>query len=69
MLKLSFTSFSACVAPSPQRDMLQELLGVFPEGTLVKLLGMCGTSKGLRSVLSIAASLDFLPAASGVRQE
>lgn len=49
--------------------MLQELLVVFPEGTLVKLLGMCGTGKGLRSVLSVAASLDFLPAAAGVRQE
>ena len=49
--------------------MLQELLTVFPEGTLVKLLGMCGTSKGLRSVLAMAASLDFLPATAGVRQE
>jgi hypothetical protein len=49
--------------------MLQELLGVFPEGTLLQLLGMCSTGKGLRSVLSIAASLDFLPAAAGVREE
>ena len=49
--------------------MLQELLGVFPEGTLVKLLALCGTGKGLRSVLSIGASLDFLPAAAGVRHE
>jgi hypothetical protein len=63
---------SKLLTPSIQTSkggMLQELLGVFPEGTLVKLMGMCGTGKGLRSVLSIAASLDFLPAAAGVRHE
>jgi hypothetical protein len=50
-------------------DELQELVGTFPKGMLVKLLGLCGSSKGLRSVLSMAASLHFLPAAAGIRQE
>lgn len=48
---------------------LQELLDVFPRGTLVKLLGMCGCAAALRSVLSIAGCLHFLPAAAGVRNQ
>lgn len=42
---------------------------MFPQGTLVKLLGMCGSATSLGSVLSVAGSLHFLPAAAGVRDQ
>lgn len=47
----------------------QELSGVFPEGSLARLVAACGSTEALCAVLGIAASLHFLPAAGAVRTQ
>lgn len=44
-------------------------MGTFPKGTLAKLLATCSSTAALRSALSIASSLHFLPAAAAVRDQ